>query len=197
MRIIDTNTSRKRWTWLAAGAVAALGLALSGSTIRPAAAQPAPTPAPSLPELLTEPVLPRPGIRWMGCEDPAAQRINFTVVSRNRPGGLVLGRVRITGVVKNAGSAAYISGPRQQSILLYEDARLVASAPFQNLAVGQEVRVSFVRDWYSGWEFPPTYRLIIAYDPDIYLDGNPNNDDCNAANNSLSRSGFDVQALFR
>lgn len=78
---------------------------------------------------------------------------------------------------------------------------MVAQVPFQNLAPAQEVNLVYERNWDAAspaeGEFPPTYRLLIGYDPDILLDGNPNNDDCNSNNNQLERSGADVNALFR
>jgi len=37
----------------------------------------------------------------------------------------------------------------------------------------------------------PWYLLVIVYDPDIRLDGNPKNDECTSANNKKERSGAD------
>lgn len=45
-------------------------------------------------------------------------------------------------------------------------------------------------------EFPPNYRTIIVYDPDIRMDGNPNNDDYNVGNKDRSRSGTGINDLF-
>lgn len=137
------------------------------------------------------------------CPDPAVEKIDFTIVSRT---GKFSGKVRITGVVKNVGLAPYISGPNQQAVHLYEfipggSARLVAKKNFQNLNPGQQVTVAYERNWDasspSEGEFPPSYRVIIAYDPDIRLDSNPKNDDCNINNNQKERSGADINALFK
>lgn len=132
------------------------------------------------------------------CPDPAAQRIDFRIIAR---ASRFQGQVEISGVVKNVGQAAYESRPNQQSVHLYEGNRLVAQQAFQNLAPGQEVRVQFVRGWNasspSEGEFPPTYKLVIVYDPDIRLDGNPKNDDCRGNNDVLQRSGGDINNLFR
>lgn len=136
------------------------------------------------------------------CPDPAAARIDFSIVSRTSQ---FAGVVRIAGVVRNVGAASYESGPTQQSVLLYEvpiggTAALKANQAFQNLAPGEEVTVTYERNWDSSssaeGEFPPDYRIILSYDPDIYLDGNPMNDDCNGSNNDLTRSGADINALF-
>ena len=41
------------------------------------------------------------------------------------------------------------------------------------------VNVSFEAVWSSFLsEFPPSYRVLISYDPDIFIDGNDFNDDC-------------------
>jgi hypothetical protein len=45
-------------------------------------------------------------------------------------------------------------------------------------------------------EFPPSYRLVIAYDPDISNDGNPANDDCNGRNNVQSVTSAQINSLF-
>ncbi|MDI1472665.1 MAG: hypothetical protein QMD43_07235 [Thermodesulfovibrio sp.] len=137
------------------------------------------------------------------CPDPAVEKIDFTIISKTSQ---FSGKVRITGVVKNAGLAPYISGANQQAVYLYEipmggTARLVAQKKFQNLNPGQQVIITYERNWNASspaeGEFPPSYKVIIAYDPDIRLDGNPQNDDCNVNNNQKERSGTDINALFR
>jgi hypothetical protein len=142
------------------------------------------------------------------CPDPAAQRIDFAIVKRTMElvnGKLRMsqykGRVRITGVVKNVGKGAYESGPNQQGMYLYIGEKLLAKKDFGNLAPGQEATVTVEHDWDSAspseGEFPPMYKLVIVYDPDISSDGNPKNDDCNGNNNVIQRSGADINALFK
>ncbi|AZZ37415.1 hypothetical protein CIK05_11625 [Bdellovibrio sp. qaytius] len=130
--------------------------------------------------------------------DPAAARIDFEVLSRTTQWR---GRVRVTATVKNVGRQDYVSRAGQQTALLYSDRTLVARRDFINLAVGQAFTFSYDRDWDSSspaeGEFPPNYRLIVTYDPDIYLDSNPRNDDCSNANNDRSRSGADINGLLR
>jgi hypothetical protein len=126
------------------------------------------------------------------CPDPAAQRIDFSIVSRTDPW---TGRVRITGVVKNIGGA-YESKPGHQDIRLFDASTGVelAKKDFANLAPGQEVTVTFERSWNSSspseGEFPPTYKLVILYDPD-------GTKDCNGNNNEITRSGADINAMFQ
>jgi hypothetical protein len=128
--------------------------------------------------------------------DPAVQPIGFQIVScKSR----YTARIRITGVITNRGGP-FESRSGQQSVVLYEGQRqLVAKKPFQNLAPGASVNVVYERDWNSSspseGEFPPTYKLIISYDPDIRMDGNTKNDDTVSANNSTERSGREINDL--
>ncbi|MDJ0737591.1 MAG: hypothetical protein QNJ47_26615 [Nostocaceae cyanobacterium] len=137
-------------------------------------------------------------VKPIKCPNPAAHRIDFKIVRRTSQ---FRGRVRITGVVKNVGLANYESRPNQQGIYLYQGSKLVAKRNFQNLTPGQEVKISYYRNWNasspSEGEFPPSYTLRILYDPDITLDSNPNNDDCNGGNNQKTRSGSSINDLFR
>jgi hypothetical protein len=69
----------------------------------------------------------------------------------------------------------------------------VAGSAFQNLTPGQTVTLVHHRNWNGSspaeGEFPSTYRLMVGYDPDIFINGNPKNDDCVNTNNRKERSG--------
>ncbi|PWB49006.1 MAG: hypothetical protein C3F12_00460 [Candidatus Methylomirabilota bacterium] len=121
--------------------------------------------------------------------DLAAQRIDFTVVSRS---GETEGRVRVTGVVKSVGPGSYETKPRGDVYLL-EGPRIVAHQVLRDLAQGQEMALVYELtidgDYGGDWEFPPTYKLRINYDVDSKGDGNP-------ANDRLERSGHDLLAIF-
>jgi hypothetical protein len=130
--------------------------------------------------------------------DLFAEEINFSVVRVDAGGST--GTVKIEGVVRNAGTSDYTSHANQQIALLYEQilggkTTLVARQPFQDLAVNATVKVAYTRRWNRSDEFPPTYTLVISFDPDIYIDGNNNNDDSNTTNNKLSKSGEAINAL--
>lgn len=142
-------------------------------------------------------------LQALTCPDLAAQKLDFTIVSKSRP---FAGRVRILGTVKNVGLGAYKSQADQQVALLLETnpggaPRLVAHQPFHDLTPGAEVNLHYEREWDASspaeGEFPPDYRLMIAYDPDILLDSNTRNDDCRGTNNWIERNGSDINALFR
>ncbi len=135
------------------------------------------------------------------CPDPAVESIEFAITRRDTA---FRGRVRIRANVTNLGGA-YRSSAGQQSIVLEEvplggRGRVVAQQPFVNLDAGEEITVTWYRDWNASspaeGEFPPTYRAYLSYDPDISIDGNDANDDCGRSNNVLERSGTGINDLF-
>ena len=167
----------------------------------------APTGAASNPAVLSQPTLPVGTAVAVPCIDPAASEVRFEIVRRDTQ---FRGRVRITGVVKNVGTAPFTcnAGSMQASAHLYEvpagatsGGTLRGHTDFAALPVAGSVVVSYERDWDSSspseGEFPPSYRLMVVYDPDITLDGNPANDDCKMNNNDKSRSGTEINALLR
>ena len=136
--------------------------------------------------------------------DLEAELIIFSV----EPTSQFAGNATITGIVKNIGDN-FSSGSGQQTILLYERSsgtpttqlgNLVASLAFTTLSPDETLEVSYTRPWNSSspaeGEFPPEYILIISYDPDLYIDGNVNNDDSNHTNDELIVSGSIINTMF-
>ena len=134
------------------------------------------------------------------CPDPAVVDIKFSIV---RKYSKYRARVRITGVVKNIGKADYISNPNQQTIVLDsgDAAHPLKVIPFKDLRAGQTIIITHEVDWDisspNEGEFPPTFRVYILYDPDITMDENTKNDDCNSKNNSMSKSGRAINDMIR
>ncbi|HQC38406.1 MAG: hypothetical protein PHX90_03475 [Thermotogota bacterium] len=143
------------------------------------------------------------------CPDIAAVEIVFQIIRRDSP---FRGRIRITAVVKNITLKDFSSGPNQAVALLYQmpsyvpcssatGGTVLVQKEIRTLAAGATIVLVYERDWDSSspneGEFPNCYRLMISLDPDIYLDGNPDNDDCSQNNNRVDRSGADINALFR
>ena len=126
--------------------------------------------------------------------NPMARGISFRIIRRDTK---FRGLVRITGVVKNTGSAPFQG--RNSEARLMSGNRILARATFSQLRPGQEVRVHFDRNWNSAspseGEFPSTYTLKIVYDTDDVL-GGPNND-VSLNDNQRSRSGSGINRLFR
>ena len=133
--------------------------------------------------------------------DLAVQGIDFEIVDREDD---FRGTVRVTGTIENIGTT-FDSSPGQQSLFLYEMplggiSILVAQEDFVDLEPGGSVTVSWERFWNSSssaeGEFPPDYQILITYDPDILMDENDDNDDCDLDNNKMERSGQDINQLF-
>jgi hypothetical protein len=133
------------------------------------------------------------------CPDLTA-RVEVEIISRDAHGHG--GRVRITGIVKNQGGADFASGAGQQAIRFYEKSpgggdTMLEEKAFTNLARNQEIRTrSIERAWTASTEYPPSYEVRIDYDPDIFADGNDNNDDCNMNNNTKEFTGERISAMF-
>lgn len=128
-----------------------------------------------------------------GQPNPAAVRIDFSLIEQTSD---TTGRVQIVGVIENLGSGMFDSSPGQQSVHLLEGTTEVASEDFEVMATGDFIMVSYERDWNTSNEFPPVYRVAITYDPDIFIDGNPANDDCATSDNALERDGAEINSLF-
>jgi hypothetical protein len=136
--------------------------------------------------------------------DPAAYQIKFDIVRRDSQ---FSGLIRVTGIVKNVGQAAYVD-PRHGAGAIrmfrgqpFTNEFLVKRADLRDLKPGDEQKIVYERPWNSSssseGEFPPTFWLDIGYDPDITLDSCPTNDDCNVQNNRISASGMAINDLFR
>jgi len=111
-------------------------------------------------------------------------------------------KIKIEGIVKNVGRLAYTSGTGQQVALLYEEMpgsgmRLVATRNFRNLGVNATTSLAFTKIWNktANAEFPPNYVLVITFDPDLYTDGNTNNDDAVSTNNRITKAGSEINAI--
>ena len=111
------------------------------------------------------------------------------------------GMVTITGIIKNIGDD-FRSREGQQAVQLLENPAgsgksiMLDTKAFSDLDAGETLEVSFQREWYAGMEFPPSFIVRISYDPDIYLDGNEQNDDSNNSNNAMERSGQEISEMF-
>ncbi len=126
--------------------------------------------------------------------DPRAKEIEYSLVNLTGTGqGVVL----IKGTAHNYGTEAYLSSPGQQALQLWENGVMVATQDFEDLAVDETVTIEYQRSWTKGGEFMPAqYELIVTYDPDIFDDGNSDNDDCRLYNNSLIRGTAGIDSLF-
>ena len=136
---------------------------------------------PKAPKGLSLPQTPTPGI------DPAITEVSIKELSRTpRTRGSGFQNPEITVSIKNIGTRNFTSSPRQQGVLVYKDGRTIQNFTFTNLAVGQTLKFTFRPGRIYGGEFPSKFEFMITYDPDIFIDSNPNNDDANMNNNQRS-----------
>ena len=188
------------------GWIAALGIGMltvgsltwAGGPAGPAPTSPKPSPAPTIPGV--HPTIPP---ITKECRDPKAMAVKFQVISKDPKWPTTQGKIRITGEVKNVGNAVFESNPGQQqaSAQLFEEPAggrgvFKAEQKFANLAPGASIFVNHERAWNTATEFPPKYILMIVYDPDIYIDANKKNDDCNRDNNRAELTGAAINAAW-
>lgn len=127
----------------------------------------------------------------------AAESLEFEVISTSQSNGVI----KVTGIIKNTGDD-YRSSSGQQKIRLYKraagatDLETLGTLDFTDLDAGETLSISTEIDWYRGMEFPPGFGVRIEFDPDLYIDGNEENDDTNTQNNHLERPGQDIHELF-
>jgi len=128
------------------------------------------------------------------CPDPAV--VSLRVVSAvPHPDANHL-RINVRAVLKNKGNGAWHSHRRQQFMGLVQTGRQpVRPIDFVDLAPGETRAVTKIFDWQRGSEFRVGFTAYISYDPDIYIDANAANNDCNRSDNrrTLSVAQTDTQ----
>ncbi|MCB9993238.1 MAG: hypothetical protein H6873_06240 [Hyphomicrobiaceae bacterium] len=117
-----------------------------------------------------------PGIlRQIACPD-----LKVSASQHPNPDGSIAVEVRVA----NISTADYVSDPAQQMLVIEgHNGGHSGMMRFAELASGRFIQWN---DTFEPFEFPATYNAYVAFDPDILLDGNPQNDDCRASNNQAS-----------
>ncbi len=135
---------------------------------------------------------PRPLPQHAACPDPAIASIRVRDV-RFREGQVPVMTIEVK--VENRGRADYVSRRGQQSVMVDNGnpRRLLARQGFASLRAGRWFSFRFRYEYFGG-EFVAPIRARLSYDPDIRIDGNPRNDDCNLANNSLTLTPAEQRA---
>lgn len=126
------------------------------------------------------------------CPNPAITAMTVEVLEKDG----FTGRIRITAVVTNAGLQPFNSSPNQQSVGIWQDGERLATQQFEDLGVGESVTVSYETDWNAAAEFIADFIGIVGYDPDIFIDGNEENDDCRSIDNELSLTAQQINEQF-
>lgn len=131
--------------------------------------------------------------------DLKAEELSYSLVSQS---SATTGVVRISGKIKNIGNANFSSNAQQQYAVIYERALGTTTETeevalnFTTLSAGEETTFFYDREWDTAIEFQPEFILRIVMDPDIALDGNPNNDDVNFNNHQIILQGNLINNLF-
>ncbi len=131
--------------------------------------------------------------------DPAVTslRVTRSIIVRN---GLKIGVLRITSTLKNVGARNYISRRNQQAFVIQAKNPAVsgprayetlAKREFPRLIKGASITLTATYEiprlieWghrerrYGECQAERVILAYVSYDPDILMDGNPQNDDCN------------------
>lgn len=161
-------------------------LALLASLAPQAVSQVPRTPVPGGPAVRPAPT----PIRQI-CRDPAAASLTSMVTTNQGNAGVLL----LQGNIVNRGNAAFVSPAAQARVQILEGRPqggapiVLLDQPLTNLQPGHGFLVTARRAFTRNQQFPPTFSLILSYDPDILQDGNPENDDCNSFNNRIDLAG--------
>jgi hypothetical protein len=133
-----------------------------------------------------------------GCPvDPAIASVTLTKGSRP-------GQVRVSYVVVNNGASAWRSGAGQQvaTLNVVNSATGATRAFHRSLptsaasgATMASVTTPMMAAPFDHGEFGGEVEVSIAYDPDIYIDGNRCNDDGQSANNTARVENSEVLAF--
>jgi len=148
---------------------------------------------PKIPERITGGLPGAPGIvahPTAGCPDPAITGLRALHASRNTDGTY---NFLLAATITNKGSVPFISRRGQQAITFSEGRRMLLFELWsgtQRLAAGasENQYLDRVVRWNPWAKSRHGFTAQITYDPDIFIDGNPQNDDCNMSNNKLSLS---------
>ena len=128
----------------------------------------------------------------LDCPNPAVTAMTVEVLEKDG----FTGRVRITAVATNAGLQAVDSAEGQQALQIWQGNAVLATESFVDLEPGESVTVSVETDWNTAAEFVSDFIGRLSYDPDIFIDGNEENDDCRTVDNELTLPAVQVNEQF-
>lgn len=166
----------------------------------------------AIPDDIGTPDIPTPDlppVASLACDGPDLSivevELRFPEDGRDPDGDSATVNYTVWVTVQNVGSSAWHSGEDQQDITMQEVGagggrdQIAFVDTFADLDVG-EGHYALARNgsWREGstefTEPPDGYDTALMYDPDIYIDGNPENDDCNTDNNDFVVTSEQVMA---
>lgn len=137
----------------------------------------------------------KPGLLQMKCPNPAIVELQVGII-RKDPRNRFQGTIQLKAVLKNIGTANYVSRSNQQSVQIHQGRRLLKNERFGNLRKGEVKIIAVQMPWNAAGEFQQNLKASIVYDPDIRMDGNKQNDDCNMRDNTKTIAPARVNRLF-
>jgi len=129
--------------------------------------------------------------------DLAVDSFDFTIEKTSQ----FEGNIHFTAVIKNVGDD-FRSNDGQQSIVVSEkpaagQSITLVNNPFKDLDGGETIEVKYIHQgWRVSQEFPSSFIVRINFDPDLHIDGNPQNDDSDSGNNSKEITGQQINDRF-
>lgn len=135
----------------------------------------------------------KPGALQKTCPNPAIVELQVGIIRKT---SRFAGTIQLKAVLKNIGNADYVSAPNQQSVQIHHGRNLLKNERFGNLRKGEVKIIAVQLPWNAAGEFQDNMTARIVYDPDIRMDGNPRNDDCNMRDNSKTVRPAQANRLF-
>lgn len=131
--------------------------------------------------------------------DPAVVEMKVRDIKNARPGRVDF---EVVCVVRNIGTAPFVSTKRGQGIALYElkhgesEGHRLRFRRYADLDVGESLSISkWIKDWPANKEFPSSFECRLVYDFEKRQDQDARNDDCDLTNNKQIVRGIDVLKL--
>lgn len=135
------------------------------------------------------------------CPDLMINGVEVQMLSRDPKGEYFF---RLVATVENRGGGDYRSSAGQQVVELHQVSNTGASRRIRDWAFGSIASGAEgfdatydVLHWRTDQKFPPAYRFMIVFDPDILIDGNTANDDCTVKNNFTTITGAEINSIIR
>jgi len=146
-----------------------------------------------IPNAINPRTLPKAGFVDLAVQDMSVK------VDRSYPGGSA--DLSIILNVKNVGTVDFVSNEGQQVIQLLSRTwtwSLLANEPLPTTIRAGEMKSFLFRGvpgrWNPGTAIESSFLARLAFDPDIRMDSNPENDDARKSNNSATLTRSDINA---
>lgn len=131
--------------------------------------------------------------------DPAVVEMSIRDIDLARPGRADF---VILCMVRNIGTAPFVSTKRGQGIALYElkhgesEGHRLRYRRFADLDVGESRKISkWIKDWHTDDLFPSSFECRLEYDYEKRQDQDARNDDSDLTNNRRIVRGINIQEL--